>query len=103
MGFVAHLEGGAISLQPGDGSPGVTIPIPPGTTHFSPEALLFKKFHTYSPAQLATRDPDYTGATLFMNAPSVTMVILNAEEISTGSPDRKGQRYRLFGVTGGVS
>ena len=57
----------------------------------------------HSPAQLATRKPDYTGATLFMNAPGVTMVILNAEEISTGSSDRKGQRYRLFGVTGGVS
>ena len=103
VGFVAHPEGGAISLQPGDGSPGVTIPVPPGTTHFSPEALLFKKFHTYSPAQLATREPEHTGATLFMNAPGVTMVILNAEEISTGSSDRKGQRYRLFGVTGGVS
>ena len=38
VGFVAHPEGGAISLQPGDGSPGVTIPVPPGTTHFSPEA-----------------------------------------------------------------
>ena len=100
---MAHPEGRAISLQPGDGSPGVTIPVPPGTTHFSPEALLFKKFHTYSPAQLATREPEYTGATLFMNAPGVTMVILNAEEISTGSSDRKGQRYRLFGVTGGVS
>jgi len=52
---------------------------------------------------LATREPEHTGATLFMNAPGVTMVILNAEEISTGSSDRKGQRYRLFGVTGGVS
>lgn len=103
VGFVAHPEGGAISLQPGDGSPGVTISILPGTTHFSPETLLFKNFRTYSPAQLATREPEHTGATLFMNAPGVTMVILNAEEISTGSSDRKGQRYRLFGVTGGVS
>ena len=103
VGFVAHPEGGAISLHPGDGSPGVTISILPGTTHFSPETLLFKNFRTYSPAQLATREPEHTGATLFMNAPGVTMVILNAEEISTGSSDRKGQRYRLFGVTGGVS
>jgi len=68
---------GAIIMQPGDGSQATTIPITPGTTTLSPEALGARSPDALS--QLATPDKEKDDSTIFMTAPGLTLVAFDPE------------------------
>ena len=97
---------GAIIMQPGDGSQATTIPITPGTTTLSPEALGARSPDALS--QLATPDEEKDDSTIFMTAPGLTLVAFDPEagvgyktyikEKEVGYVHR--HVHRLYGLTG---
>ena len=97
---------GAIIMQPGDGSQATTIPITPGTTTLSPEALGARSPDALS--QLATPDKEKDDSTIFMTAPGLTLVAFDPEagvgyktyikEKEVGYVHR--HVHRLYGLTG---
>ena len=97
---------GAIIMQPGDGSQATTIPITPGTTTMSPEALGARSPDALS--QLATPDEKEITPTIFMTAPGLTLVAFDPEagvgyktyikEKEVGYVHR--HVHRLYGLTG---
>ena len=97
---------GAIIMQPGDGSQATTIPIAPGTTTMSPEALGARSPDALS--QLATPDEKEITPTIFMTAPGLTLVAFDPEagvgyktyikEKEVGYVHR--HVHRLYGLTG---
>ena len=68
---------GAIIMQPGDGSQAITIPIAPGTTTMSPEALGDRSPDALP--QLAAPDEEKDESTIFMTAPGLTLVAFDPE------------------------
>ena len=97
---------GAIIMQPGDGSQATTIPIAPGTTAKSPEALGARSPDALP--QLATPDEEEITPTIFMTAPGLTLVAFDPEagvgyktyikENEVGYVHR--HVHRLYGLTG---
>ena len=109
VGIVATTAEGRLSgslvVKPGDGSDGATIPIVPGSTVIPPERLA--RNHDLKPMQffpVKTRTTDLStsvGTVDAMNAPGVTLLLLNG-----GTPSlryRDHQAYRLYGLTGATS
>ena len=97
----------ALVIRPGDGSPGTTIPITPGSTFQSPQELA-DYFDT--PAQpLFYPDSGSHRRTTAVQTPGATIAILNTTYIGYGdchvAPKVDDQKcrdtYRIFGVTGG--
>ena len=97
---------GAIIMQPGDGSQAITIPIAPGTTTMSPEALGDRSPDALP--QLAAPDEEKDESTIFMTAPGLTLVAFDPEagvgyktyikEEEVGYVHR--HVHRLYGLTG---
>ena len=97
---------GAIIMQPGDGSQATTIPITPGTTTMSPEALGARSPDALP--QLAAPDEEKDDSTIFMTAPGLTLVAFDPEagvgyktyikEEEVGYVHR--HVHRLYGLTG---
>ena len=110
VGIVATSEEGRLSgslvAKPGDGSDGATVPIVPGSTLKSPERLA--RNHDLEPRQFFAIGTNAIGLRTSvgtmdaMNAPGVTLLLLNGD---THSPLRyKGQYvFRLYGLTGATS
>lgn len=101
IGLVAGRDGGAIALQPGDGSAGATIPIAPGSTHRSPDALLRDRSNGYSPVQLYPRSSFPRATTTFVTTPGLTLVILDPTTGLYDRPEEPRSPHRLYGVPGG--
>ena len=97
----------ALVIRPGDGSPGTTIPITPGSTYQSSQKLTDTK---NAPAQpLSPRDVSSASRVKAVRTPGAVVAILNATDTlytSCGvNSDHQDQicrsTYRIFGVTGG--
>ena len=110
VGLVATSEEGRLSgslvVKPGDGSDGVTVPIVPGSTATPPERLARErdlKPMQFFPVKTRTTDLSTSVGTMdAMNAPGVTLLLLNGDTHS--SLRYKGQYvYRLYGLTGATS
>ena len=101
IGLVAGRDGGAIALQPGDGSAGATIPIAPGSTYRSPDALLRDRSDWYSPVQLYPRSNFPRATTTFVTTPGLTLVILDPTTGLYDRPEEPRSPHRLYGVAGG--
>ena len=97
---------GAIIMQPGDGSQATTIPITPGTTTMSPEALGARSPDALP--QLTTPIVAAYNSTIFMTVPGLTLVAFDPEagvgyeshvkEKEVGYVHR--HVHRLYGLTG---
>ena len=97
----------ALVIRPGDGSPGTTIPITPGSTFRSPQELADDNG---TPAQpLFSRNSELERPATVMRTPGAVIATLNVTELcyvhcSVG-PQNDSQRcreaYQIFGVTGG--
>ena len=97
---------GSLVIRPGDGSDGVTVPIVPGSTATPPERLARErdlKPMQFFPVKTRTTDLSTSVGTMdAMNAPGVTLLLLNGDTHS--SLRYKGQYvYRLYGLTGATS
>ena len=97
---------GSLVIRPGDGSDGVTVPIVPGSTATPPERLARErdlKPMQFFPVKARTTDLSTSVGTMdAMNAPGVTLLLLNGDTHS--SLRYKGQYvYRLYGLTGATS
>ena len=97
----------ALVIRPGDGSPGTTIPITPGST-YHPYKKLADKDNT--PVQPLTPQVTKSESRVWaVRTPGAVIAILNATDIGYrdcgGGPENGSQRcrdtYRIFGVTGG--
>ncbi|OMG18439.1 MFS transporter [Actinomyces naeslundii] len=97
----------ALVIRPGDGSPGTTIPITPGSTYQPPQELADKE---NTPAQpLIPQDTDSESRARAVRTPGAVIAILKATRTSYADcsvgPSNRDQRcrttYRIFGVTGG--
>ena len=97
----------ALVIRPGDGSPGTTIPITPGSTYQSSQKLTDTK---NAPAQpLSPRDVSSASRVKAVRTPGAVVAILNATDTLYTScgvdSDHQDQicrsTYRIFGVTGG--
>ena len=110
VGIVETTAGGRLSgslvIRPGDGSDGVTVPIVPGSTATPPERLARErdlKPMQFFPVKTRTTDLSTSVGTMdAMNAPGVTLLLLNGDTHS--SLRYKGQYvYRLYGLMGATS
>ncbi len=97
----------ALVIRPGDGSPGTTIPITPGSTYQPSQRLTDTK---NAPAQpLSPRDVSSASRVKAVRAPGAVIAILNATDTLYTScgvdSDYQDQTcrstYRIFGITGG--
>ena len=97
----------ALVIRAGDGSPGTTIPIAPGST-YHPYKKLADKDNT--PVQPLTPQVTKSESRVWaVRTPGAVIAILNATDIGyrdcSVGPQNGGQRcrdtYRIFGVTGG--
>ena len=94
-------------IRPGDGSPGTTIPITPGSTFRSPQELADDNG---TPAQpLFSRNSELERPATVMRTPGAAIATLNVTELGyvhcSVGPQNDSQRcreaYQIFGVTGG--
>ncbi|WP_309337481.1 MFS transporter [Actinomyces oris] len=94
-------------IRPGDGSPGTTIPITPGSTFRSPQELADDNG---TPAQpLFSRNSELERPATVMRTPGAVIATLNVTELGyvhcSVGPQNDSQRcreaYQIFGVTGG--
>ena len=97
----------ALVIRPGDGSPGTTIPITPGSTFRSPQELADDNG---TPAQpLFSRNSELERPATVMRTPGAVIATLNVTELGyvhcSVGPQNDSQRcreaYQIFGVTGG--
>ena len=97
----------ALVIRPGDGSPGTTIPITPGSTFRSPQELADDNG---TPAQpLFSQNSELERPTTVMRTPGAAIATLNVTELGyvhcSVGPQTDSQRcreaYQIFGVTGG--
>ena len=97
----------ALVIRPGDGSPGTTIPITPGSTFRSPQELADENG---TPAQpLFSRNSELERPATVMRTPGAIIATLNVTELGyvhcSVGPQNDSQRcreaYQIFGVTGG--
>ena len=96
----------ALVIQPGNGSPGTTIPVTPGSTFRSPQELADDKGIPLQP--LFSPNTASERRARAVRTPGTTVVTLNTTEIGyahcSNGPRTDGQRcrdiYRIFGVAG---
>ena len=94
-------------IRPGDGSPGTTIPITPGSTYQPSQKLTDAKNAPTQP--LSPRDVSSASRVKAVRTPGAVVAILNATDTLYTScgvdSDHQDQTcrstYRIFGVTGG--
>ena len=97
----------ALVIRPGDGSPGTTIPITPGSTFRSPQELADDNGIPAQP--LFSRNSELERPTTVMRTPGAAIATLNVTELGyvhcSVGPQTDSQRcreaYQIFGVTGG--
>ena len=97
----------ALVIRPGDGSPGTTIPITPGSTFRSPQELADDNGIPAQP--LFSQNSELERPTTVMRTPGAAIATLNVTELGyvhcSVGPQTDSQRcrdtYRIFGVTGG--
>ena len=96
----------ALVIQPGNGSPGTTIPVTPGSTFRSPQELADDNGIPLQP--LFSPNTASERRARAVRTPGTTVVTLNTTEIGyahcSNGPRTDGQRcrdiYRIFGVAG---
>ena len=97
----------ALVIRPGDGSPGTTIPITPGSTYQPFQKLIDKDNAPIQP--LFSQHADSERPATAVRTPGAVVVIFNTTGIGydgcSSGPGNDNQRcrdtYRIFGVTGG--
>lgn len=97
----------ALVIRPGDGSPGTTIPITPGSTYQPFQKLVDKDNAPVQP--ILPRIVSSMSRSKAIRTPGAVVAILNATHIGyrdcSAGLQNGGQRcrntYRIFGVTGG--
>ena len=97
----------ALVIRPGDGSPGTTIPITPGSTYQPFQKLIDKDNAPIQP--LFSQHADSERPATAVRTPGAVVVIFNTTGIGydgcSSGPGKDNQRcrdtYRIFGVTGG--
>ena len=97
----------ALAIRPGDGSPGTTIPITPGSTYQPFQKLIDKDNAPIQP--LFSQHTDSERPATAVRTPGAVVVIFNTTGIGydgcSSGPGNDNQRcrdtYRIFGVTGG--
>ena len=97
----------ALVIRPGDGSPGTTIPITPGSTYQPFQKLIDKDNAPIQP--LFSQHADSERPATAVRTPGAVVVIFNTTGIGydgcSSEPGNDNQRcrdtYRIFGVTGG--
>ena len=97
----------ALVIRPGDGSPGTTIPITPGSTYQPFQKLIDKDNAPIQP--LFSQHADSERPATAVRTPGTVVVIFNTTGIGydgcSSGPGKDNQRcrdtYRIFGVTGG--
>ena len=97
----------ALVIRPGDGSPGTTIPITPGSTYQPFQKLIDKDNAPVQP--LFSQHADSERPATAVRSPGAVVVIFNTTGIGydgcSSGPGNDNQRcrdtYRIFGVTGG--
>ena len=97
----------ALVIRPGDGSPGTTIPITPGSTFRSPQELADDNGIPAQP--LFSQNSELERPTTVMRTPGAAIATLNVTELGyvhcSVGPQTDSQRcrdtYQIFGVTGG--
>ena len=97
----------ALVIRPGDGSPGTTIPITPGSTFRSPQELADDNGIPAQP--LFSQNSELERPTTVMRTPGAAIATLNVTELGyvhcSVEPQTDSQRcrdtYQIFGVTGG--
>ena len=97
----------ALVIRPGDGSPGTTIPITPGSTFRSPQELADDNGIPAQP--LFSRNSELERPTTVTRTPGVVIATLNVTELGyvhcSVGPQNDSQRcreaYQIFGLTGG--
>ena len=106
IGFTSVFHEGthmaAITIQPGDGSPETSVPLPPNTTYLPPSS--FTHGLKYNPHEMFTEDYPPSDR-IVMNTPGATIVALNVtdrtDDASYLDPKpTQGSTFRIFGVTG---
>lgn len=96
----------ALAIWPGDGSPGTTIPITPGSTYQPFQKLIDKDNAPIQPLFSQHTDSERPATTV--RSPGAVVVIFNTTGIGydgcSSGPGNDNQRYRdtyrIFGVTG---
>ena len=96
----------ALAIRPGDGSPGTTIPITPGSTYQPFQKLIDKDNAPIQPLFSQHTDSERPATTV--RSPGAVVVIFNTTGIGydgcSSGPGNDNQRcrdtYRIFGVTG---
>ena len=97
----------ALVIRPGDGSPGTTIPITPGSTFRSPQELADDNGIPAQP--LFSQNSELERPTTVMRTPGAAIATLNVTELGyvhcSVGPQNDSQRcreaYQIFGLTGG--